>query len=141
MMAGIRNKNTKPEILIRKALFAKGFRYRIHAKTLPGKPDMVFAKYRAVILINGCFWHGHGCKFCKTPKTNTAFWEEKIGQNVNRDYVNRQLLIGMGWRVCTIWECAIKGKEQSSKLEKTVDRVKDWLLSMECVLSLPDLMN
>lgn len=112
MMSGIRSKNTKPELIIRKGLFAKGLRYRLHDKKLPGKPDLVFPKFRVVLFINGCFWHGHACDLFKIPSTNRDFWESKIGTNQANDAKNKELLLAAGWRVVTIWECAIKGKRR-----------------------------
>lgn len=109
MMSGIRGKNTKPEILIRKELFSKGFRYRLHAKNLPGKPDLVFPKYKAVIFIHGCFWHGHNCHLFKWPKTNRGFWENKISGNIKRDRRVKRILKKLDWRIFTVWECAVKG--------------------------------
>ena len=112
MMSGIRAKNTRPELIIRKGLFAKGLRYRLHDKKLPGKPDLVFPKYRVVLFVNGCFWHGHACDLFKMPSTNRDFWENKIGTNQANDAKNKELLLTAGWRVVTIWECAIKGKRR-----------------------------
>ena len=126
MMSGIRGKDTKPELLIRKALFAKGFRYRLHDKRLPGKPDLVFPKYHAVIFIHGCFWHGHDCHLFKWPSTRPEFWKTKINRNRDVDERNYKKLKGDGWRILTIWECAIKGKTRLS-LEKIVDASEKWL--------------
>ncbi len=112
MMSGIRGKNTKPELLVRKMLHAAGFRYRLHDKALPGKPDMVFPKYRAVILVHGCFWHGHGCHLFRLPSTRTEFWKRKIDGNVERDREAVRKLRDTGWRVATVWECALKGKRR-----------------------------
>ncbi len=112
MMSGIRAKNTKPELIIRKGLFAKGLRYRLHDKKLPGKPDLVFPKFRVVLFVNGCFWHGHACDLFKIPSTNSDFWKNKIGTNQANDEKNKELLLAAGWRVVTIWECAIKGKRR-----------------------------
>ena len=111
-MSGIRAKNTKPELAIRKGLFAKGLRYKLHDRKLPGKPDLVFPKYRMVLFINGCFWHGHDCDLFKIPSTNRDFWEKKIAINQSNDAKNHALLLAAGWRVVTIWECAIKGKRR-----------------------------
>ena len=110
MMSGIRGKNTQPELLIRKALFVRGFRYRLHDASLPGKPDIVLPKYRAIIQINGCFWHGHNCPLFRMPSTRPEFWQKKINGNRRRDTINSQKLEIMGWRVLTVWECALKGK-------------------------------
>lgn len=112
MMSGIRGKDTKPELLVRKALHAAGFRYRLHERTLPGKPDMVFPKYSAVVFIHGCFWHGHDCHLFRMPSTRTEFWQAKISGNVARDVRATALLRETGWRVGTVWECALKGREK-----------------------------
>lgn len=111
-MSGIRGKDTKPELLVRKALHAAGFRYRLHERTLPGKPDMVFPKYSAVVFIHGCFWHGHDCHLFRMPSTRTEFWQAKISGNVARDVRATALLRETGWRVGTVWECALKGREK-----------------------------
>lgn len=110
MMANIKSKNTKPEILIRKALHALGFRYKINDKSLVGKPDMVLPKYKAIVFINGCFWHKHDCHLFKLPETRKQFWQEKIINNVKRDFENLKLLQSQGWRVLIVWECSIKGR-------------------------------
>ena len=106
-MSKIGGKNTKPEILVRKFLFSRGFRYRINVKTLPGKPDIVLPKYKTVIFINGCFWHGHNCKKGKLPSSNIDFWKEKISNNKSRDDKNSDLLAKLGWKVIIIWQCEI----------------------------------
>ena len=105
MMSGIRGKNTKPEIIVRKALHAAGYRFRLHCKDLPGKPDIVLPKYRTVIFVHGCFWHGHMCKKFKWPKTRQKFWREKIEGNIERDKKAIAELEKLGWRVKVIWEC------------------------------------
>lgn len=110
MMAGIKGKNTKPEIVIRKALHRQGFRYKLHDKTLPGKPDLVFPKYKAAIEVNGCFWHLHGCHLFKWPGSKKEFWKEKLTKNKQRDERNREALEAEGWRLLVVWECALKGK-------------------------------
>jgi len=112
MMSGIRGKDTRPELIIRRNLHAQGFRYRLHDNKLPGKPDMVFPKYRAVILVNGCFWHGHDCHLFKWPGSREDFWRNKISRTKERDRENIAALLAGGWRVLQIWECAIKGKER-----------------------------
>lgn len=110
-MSRIKNKNTKPEILVRKFLFANGFRYRINDPKLPGKPDIVFPKYKTVIFVNGCFWHGHeNCKYFKLPGTRTEWWKEKIEKNIDNDLKKHLQLINAGYRVIIIWECEIKNK-------------------------------
>lgn len=111
-MSAIKGKNTKPEIQIRKLLHSKGFRYRLHVKKLPGKPDIVLPKYKVVIQINGCFWHKHDCHLFKWPSTRTEFWKDKITKNAKNDRKNIFSLQYQGWRVLTIWECALKGKKK-----------------------------
>ncbi|MCC5997310.1 MAG: DNA mismatch endonuclease Vsr [Oceanicaulis sp.] len=126
MMAGIRGKNTRPEILIRRALHARGYRFRLHRKDLPGKPDIVLPKYRAVIFINGCFWHGHDCHLFKWPKTREDFWREKIGGNKVRDQAKRAALEQAGWRILVIWECALKGRNRRDP-DDVLERIGAWL--------------
>jgi DNA mismatch endonuclease, patch repair protein len=124
-MSKIRSVDTKPELVIRKRLFADGFRYRLHDKKLPGKPDIVLKKYRAAVFINGCFWHGHeGCKYSRIPETHADFWKEKIGRNKERDAKERQALTNAGWRVLVIWTCALRNK---AAVESTYDALKKWL--------------
>lgn len=115
-MSRVKAENTKPEILVRKLLHRLGYRFRLHRKDLPGKPDIVLPKYRTVIFVNGCFWHGHNCPKGKLPETNTRFWEDKITTNQKRDQLNREKLEGEGWAVLTIWECQIKEKEKMIEL-------------------------
>lgn len=128
MMAGIRSKNTKPELLIRKALHALGFRYRLHSASIPGKPDMVLKKYNAVIFIHGCFWHGHSCSLFKLPKTRTEFWKNKIDKNRERDDRVIQELKLSGWRIATIWECALRGKDRMD-FETLINSISEWVQS------------
>lgn len=116
-MSRIRSKNTKPEILVRKFLFAHGFRYRINVKTLPGTPDIVLKKYKTVIFVNGCFWHGHeGCRYAHLPKSNLEYWETKINKNKERDLQERIQLRRMGWHVIQFWECQLKPKVKEENL-------------------------
>jgi len=123
MMAGIRGKNTGPELKLRHALFAAGFRYRLHRRDLPGSPDMVFPRYRAVLFVHGCFWHRHeGCRYTTTPKSNGEFWRLKFEGNVSRDVRDIALLRQGGWRVAIVWECALK-----RSLEDVVTTVEGWL--------------
>ena len=117
-MSKIRSNNTKPEILLRKALFAKGLRYKINDKKLQGKPDIVLPKYKTVIFVHGCFWHNHkGCKRAHLPKSNVEYWENKIKTNEERDLKNKEILKKLGWNVIVIWECELNTKE---KIEQTV---------------------
>jgi len=135
MMSGIRGKNTRPELLIRKALHARGFRYRLHCKDLPGNPDLCLPKYRAVIFVHGCFWHGHGCHLFKWPKTRPEFWRQKIERNCEVDEKARERLLSAGWRVAVIWECALKGSQRWS-MAKAIDACQDWLLSSATTLEI-----
>lgn len=108
-MSRIKGKNTKPEILVRKFLHYKGLRYRLHVKTMPGKPDIVLNKFKTVVFVHGCFWHGHqGCKFYVVPKTRTDWWLNKINSNITNDNKNIESLLKDGWKVITIWECELK---------------------------------
>ena len=120
-MSRIHSKNTKPEELVRKFLFSQGFRYRKNDAKLPGKPDIVLPKYKAVIFVNGCFWHGHeGCRYFVWPKNNAEFWEEKITGNIQRDKHNHQLLANQGWRVIEIWECQLMKSVVDNTLQNLV---------------------
>lgn len=119
-MSHIRSKATKPEMLVRRWLWAHGYRYRLNVKSVPGKPDIVMRKYRTAIFVNGCFWHGHeGCKQFVLPKTNTAFWRNKIEYNRARDQKNYDILINAGWQVIVLWQCKLTKQE----LEKTMQSV------------------
>lgn len=116
-MSRIKGKNTKPEVLVRKFLFAHGFRFRIHDKRFPGTPDIVLPKYKTVIFVNGCFWHGHQeCKYFVLPKSNTEFWNAKITRNVKKDILNQVKLVEMGWKVIVFWECGLKDADALGKL-------------------------
>src|SRR4051794_25268905 len=109
MMSGIRSKDTKPELAIRQALHRDGFRFRLHVNGMPGRPDIVLPKWHAVVQVNGCFWHGHqGCRYFRMPSTRTEFWGAKIADNQRRDAAQLEQLQDLGWRVATIWECAIR---------------------------------
>lgn len=109
MMSKIKSKNTAPEMIVRRYLHSKGFRYRLHDKKLPGKPDLILPKYNTVVFIHGCFWHGHeGCKYYRIPKSNTDYWIRKIERNSIRDRENQQLLWDMDWKVITVWDCELK---------------------------------
>lgn len=130
MMSGIRSKNTKPELILRKALHARGFRFRIHPPKLPGKPDLVFPRYRAAIFVNGCFWHGHDCHLYRLPGTRSDFWRAKINANKNRDALNIQELLSLKWRVSVIWECTLKSKSRLP-LEQVIEECANWLRSGE----------
>lgn len=112
MMAGIRGSNTSPEIKVRRLLHRHGFRFRLHQRNLPGRPDMVLARYKVCIFVHGCFWHRHpGCRYATTPRTREEFWQLKFAQNVARDTRNRNELLELGWRVIELWECGVRGSE------------------------------
>lgn len=128
-MSKIRSKNTKPELLLRKALFAKGYRYRIHNKQLPGKPDIIFAKHKLSIFVHGCFWHYHSdCRDGHIPDTDSNFWTEKLSKNVARDLKHQQDLMDKGWRVLVIWECEIE-KQLDAVLENVDHYINKHLIS------------
>ena len=126
-MASIRGKNTKPEIMVRKFLFSRGFRYRLNHPRLPGHPDIVLRKYRTCVFVNGCFWHGHeGCRYYVIPKSNTEFWKAKIERNRNRDIEDQRKLATMGWHCITVWECQLKPAVRERTLESlafTLNRI------------------
>lgn len=126
MMSGIRGKDTNPERLVRSMLHSAGFRFRLHVRDLPGKPDIVLPKYRAVILVHGCFWHRHDCPAFRMPATRTSFWRKKLNGNQLRDERNRAALISRGWRVMTVWECSMRGKGSISDLQ-LIGRISRWL--------------
>lgn len=128
MMSGIRGKNTRPELALRHALHSLGFRYRINDRLLPGKPDIVLPRWRAAVFVHGCFWHGHDCGLYKVPATNPEFWLRKVEDNQGRDARAQTRLREMGWRVATVWECAMRGKEKRAPA-KVAAVVSDWLRS------------
>lgn len=129
-MRAIQSKNTKPELLIRQWLHREGFRYRLHRRDLPGNPDIVLPKHGAVIFVHGCFWHGHDCHLFKVPQARRDFWLEKIGSNQNRDRVAIGGLLRQGWRVLTIWECALKGRLRRNQKDVTLE-MSSWLLEQD----------
>lgn len=123
-MSQIKGKNTKPEVLVRKFLFSKGFRYRIHDKRLPGKPDIVLPKYKTVIFVNGCFWHGHNkCKYFILPKSNAQWWKEKLDRNIQNDILYQSKLLEQNWKVIVVWECDLKGSYSLQTLEKLMSDI------------------
>lgn len=120
-MSRIRGKDTKPEILVRKGLHARGFRFRLQDRKLPGRPDIVLPKYGVAIMVNGCFWHGHkGCRYATKPKSNIEFWETKIARNKHRDEVTAAHLEALGWTVIVVWECELRGKEKAEARIQTL---------------------
>lgn len=128
MMAGIKGKNTRPEIMLRKGLHARGFRYLLHARKLPGKPDLVFPRYRAIIFAHGCFWHGHDCSLFKWPKSREQFWRSKIRKTRQRDHSILAALQDSDWRVGEVWECALKGRGKRDLCD-VLDACERWLHS------------
>lgn len=128
MMAGIRGTDTRPEMLLRKGLHARGFRYRLHARELPGRPDIVLPRYRAVIFAHGCFWHGHDCHLFKWPSTRPEFWRAKIARNQAVDRRVADELAASGWRRGVVWECALKGKARLP-FERVIVTCEEWIRS------------
>ena len=120
-MAAIKGKDTKPEMIVRKYLFSRGLRFRVQVRKLPGNPDIVLPKYKTVIFVNGCFWHGHeGCKYFRLPKSNVDFWREKIERNIERDRESMQALFDLGWKVVRVWECELRNK---ANREETLNKI------------------
>lgn len=126
MMAGIRSQNTKPELLVRCGLHRRGFRFRLHSRNLPGRPDVVLPKYKTVVFVHGCFWHGHDCSGFKWPKTREDFWRSKIESNRARDAEVLQRILALGWDAETVWECDLRsGKEKvESKLDLLAEEIR-----------------
>lgn len=123
-MSRVRGEETKPEILIRKLLFSKGFRYRKNVKSLPGKPDIVLPRYKTIIFVHGCFWHQHeGCAKSRRPTSKVEFWNKKLDKNVERDLNNVRLLVDMGWKVLTVWECKLRKKDIESLSQKLINQI------------------
>lgn len=132
IMSQVKGKNTKPEEVVRKFLFSKGFRYRKNDRRYPGKPDIVLPKYKTIIFVNGCFWHQHaGCKSATLPETNYSYWKEKLQRNVARDKIQIAKLKDMGWYVIVLWECEISSKEKREiRLRRLIDEIKN----IECMV-------
>jgi DNA mismatch endonuclease, patch repair protein len=128
IMAAIRGKDTRPEMTLRRGLHARGFRFRLHDRRLPGRPDLVFPARRATILVHGCFWHGHDCPAFRWPSSRADFWRAKIEGNRARDAATVGLLEADGWRVLTVWECALRGRGRLP-VEEVLDRASAWLSS------------
>ena len=124
MMSGIRAHNTRPELLVRKLLFASGFRFRLHRRDLPGVPDIVLPRHRLAIFVHGCFWHQHpGCSLAKMPASNRTFWKEKLGRNLQRDRYNSEKLVALGWRVLVVWECSTRVHVLAARLPEDLASV------------------
>jgi len=135
-MSRIRSKDTKPEMVIRRGLHALGLRYKLHDQSLPGRPDLVFPKYRTAVFIHGCFWHSHGCALFKVPTTRQDFWKEKLAANVQRDHKAIQALHENGWRVLIIWECVLRGVNRVEP-EKVLEAASEFLHSNLASAELP----
>lgn len=127
IMASVKGRNTTPEMLVRKALFSKGFRYRLHVGTLPGRPDIVLKRWKVVILVDGCFWHGHGCSRSRIPRSNADYWKKKLAGNMARDQANIQALIDLGWRVCRVWTCALQG-QRAEEVAQLAEEIALWIV-------------
>ncbi|AWH44698.1 very short patch repair endonuclease [Stenotrophomonas sp. ZAC14A_NAIMI4_1] len=127
-MKNVRARDTKPELIVRKGLHAAGFRYRLHGRDLPGSPDLILPRYRTVIFVHGCFWHGHDCSLFKIPETRRDFWQNKVALNRARDQRAHEALLQLGWRVVVIWECSLKGRERLG-LDEIVGLCRIFLLS------------
>lgn len=135
-MSGIRGKNTKPEILLRSLLHRKGFRFRLHGRNLPGRPDIVLPASRVAIFVHGCFWHQHeGCRYSYHPASNKAFWTAKFRTNVRRDRLNQSALERAGWRFAVVWECALRSNPRG--LARLTARLDSWIRSTRPWLELP----
>ncbi|WP_316227967.1 very short patch repair endonuclease [Bradyrhizobium sp. SZCCHNR3015] len=128
IMASVGQKNTGAEVLLRKALHRRGLRYKLHDRSLPGSPDLVFPRFDAVVFVHGCYWHSHGCHRSTVPKTRNAFWTSKFAANKVRDERKRMELLGLGWRVLTVWECTLRGKT-AKPVDILGKRVEAWLIS------------
>lgn len=126
IMSKVLSKDTKPEIIVRKFLFSRGFRYRKNVNTLAGKPDIVLAKYKTIIFIHGCFWHGHvNCPAYRMPKSNIEYWQKKISTNIERDIQNINSLKSMGWNIVIVWECELKKKSRNKRLEALIKQITE----------------
>ena len=136
IMSSVGQKDTGPETSLRYALHKAGLRYCLHDRTLPGSPDLVFPRFKAVVFVHGCYWHSHGCYKSTVPKSRREFWEDKFSANRERDKCNVAFLRERGWRVLTVWECILKGKT-SVPVDNTAEAVKSWLDSSETLGELP----
>lgn len=135
-MSRIRSRDTKPEIQVRRLLHAAGFRFRLHRKDLPGRPDIVLPKWKAVIDVRGCYWHAHGCHLFQQPKQNREFWSPKLAKNVDRDASNARKLTEAGWRHLIVWECALRGKHKTGETELS-SQISRWIRGAEPAGSIP----
>lgn len=134
-MSGIRGRDTKIEVSIRKALHARGFRYRTDVRGLPGRPDIVLPRWKAVVLVHGCFWHAHDCGLCRVPSTHSEFWQGKLTGNVKRDRHNQAALAQAGWRIATVWECCLRGRGATALVD-VADKLTKWIQSDDLLIEL-----
>jgi len=135
MMSGIRGRNTRIEVAVRKGLFALGYRYRTDVRSLPGRPDIVLPRWNAVVLVHGCFWHAHDCGLCRIPATRPEFWREKLEGNARRDRRNEAALNDAGWRIAIVWECALRGRGASA-LGEVINSLHAWIRGREQMIEL-----
>ncbi|WP_312050155.1 very short patch repair endonuclease [Acinetobacter courvalinii] len=134
IMSSIKSKNTKPELIVRQHLHALGFRYILHDKRLPGKPDLVLPRYKVIIQVQGCFWHGHeSCYLFKWPKSRSEFWKEKINRNIARDQLNLERLLNLGWRVLIWWECNIR---DNNEFNRSLTKAINWIRGSEVYMEI-----
>lgn len=139
MMAGIRGQDTKPELALRRALHARGFRFRLHAKNVPGRPDLVFPKHKAIVFVHGCFWHRHqGCRYATMPLTRPEFWQAKFEANIARDSAVHSKLLASDWRVATVWECSLR---KPAHVWGTADLLAAWLRSEDTLIDIGEERN
>ena len=136
IMSRVGQKDTAPEMTLRRALHRLGYRYRLHDRKLPGSPDIVFPKYKAVVFVHGCYWHRHGCHLSTTPKSRETFWNEKFEANKARDKRNIEELTAAGWRVLIVWECSLKGKTEIG-IDEVIFRATAWMTSNKTMAQIP----
>jgi DNA mismatch endonuclease, patch repair protein len=133
MMSGIRGKDTQPEVMVRRALHARGLRFGIKQTRLPGRPDIVLPRWKVAIFVHGCFWHWHGCQLSKMPTSNRAFWKNKLAGNQDRDSRAQITIISMGWRVAMIWECSLRGQAARAQFDAVMDELAQWIRDLPTV--------
>lgn len=135
MMSGIRGKDTRPEIMVRRALHARGFRFGVKQSRLPGRPDVVLPRWKVAVFVHGCFWHWHGCPLSKMPSSNRTFWKTKLAGNQDRDLRAQITLISMGWRVAMIWECSLRGQAARTRFDSVMDELAHWIRNQTTVVA------
>jgi DNA mismatch endonuclease, patch repair protein len=135
MMSGIRGKDTQPEVMVRRALHARGLRFGIKQTRLPGRPDIVLPRWKVAVFVHGCFWHWHGCQLSKMPTSNREFWEKKLAGNQDRDSRAQIALISMGWRVAMIWECSLRGQAARARFDTVMDELAQWIRDQPTIVA------